>query len=112
MVTIEIINDAASADQKLLISKRSLHLAVSINIAALTTNENRPRDKSMAGKVNNLTKEPKRPFTRPNKKATQRYVLAPPIIVIPEIKDVTAQNANAPLTKRINKIIYCSMLIL
>ena len=81
-------------------SNLSLHLAVSINIAALITNENKPRDKSIAGKVNNLTREPKRPFIRPNKKATQRYVFAPPIIVIPEIKDVAAQNANAPLTKR------------
>ena len=61
-------------------------------------------DKSIAGRVNNLTREPKSPFIRPNKKATQRYVLAPPIIVIPEIKDVAAQNANAPLTKRSNNL--------
>ena len=100
MVTIEIINDAASADQKLLISKRSLQLAVSINIAAFITNENKPRDKRIAGKVNNLTREPKRPLIRPNKKATQRYVLAPPINVIPDINDVAAQNAKAPVTKR------------
>ena len=106
MVTIEIINDAASADQKLFISNRSLHLAVSINIAALITNENKPRDKRIAGNVNNLTREPKRPFIRPNKKATQRYVLAPPIIVIPEIKDVATQNANAPLTNRRSNLTY------
>jgi len=102
----EIIRDPARADQKLLISNRSLHLAVSINIAALITSENKPRDKSIAGKVNNLTREPKRPFIRPNKKATQRYVLAPPIIVIPAIKDVAAQNANAPLTKRRSNLTY------
>jgi len=66
----------------------------------LITNENRPRDKSIAGKVNNLTREPIKPFIRPNKKATQRYVLTPPITVIPEIKDVAAQNAKAPVTKR------------
>jgi len=66
----------------------------------LITNENRPRDKSIAGKVNNLTREPIKPFIRPNKKETQRYVLAPPITVIPEIKDVAAQNAKAPATKR------------
>jgi len=87
-------------------SNLSLHLAVSINIAALITNENKPRDKSIAGKVNNLTKEPKRLFIRPNKKATQRYVLAPPIIVIPDIKVVAAQNANAPLTKRRSNLTY------
>jgi len=105
-VTIEIINDAASADQKLLTSNRSLHLAVSINIAALITNENSPRDKSIAGKVNNLTRDPIRPFITPNKKATQRYVLAPPITVIPEIKVVAAQKANAPLTRRNSNLTY------
>ena len=73
---------------------------------ALITNENRPWDKSIAGRVNNLTMEPKRPFTSPNKKATQRYVLAPPIIVIQEIKDVAAQKANAPLTKRRSNLAY------
>jgi len=105
-VTIEIINDAKRADQKLFTSKLSLHLAVSINIAALITNENKPRDKSIAGKVNNLTRDPIRPLIRPNKKATQRYVLAPPITVIPEIKVVTAQNANAPLTRRNSNLTY------
>ena len=79
---------------------------MSINIAAFITNENSPKDKSIAGKVNNLTKDPIRPFIRPNMKATQRYVLAPPIIVIPEIKEVAAQNANAPLTRRSSNLTY------
>ena len=105
-MTIEIIHDAANADQKLFISNRSLHLAVSINIAAFITNENKPRDKSIAGKVNNLTREPIKPFIRLNKKVTQRYVLAPPIIVIPEIKDVAAQKAKAPLIKRSSNLTY------
>ena len=105
-MTIEIIKEARSADQKLLISNLSLHLAVSIKIAALITNENRPKDKSIAGKVSILTRDPIRPFIRPNKKATQRYVLAPPIIVIPEIKEVAAQNANAPLTRRNSNLTY------
>lgn len=102
----EIIRDAASADQKLLTSNRSRHLVVSINIAAFITNENIPRDKNIAGKVNNLTREPKRPFIRPNKKATQRYVLTPPITVIPEIKDVAAQNAQVSATKRGSYLTY------
>ena len=106
VVTIEIINEAKSADQKLLISNLSLHLAVSINIATFITKENRPKDKSIAGKANNLTTDPISPFIRPNKKATQRYVLAPPIIVIPEIKDVATQNANAPLTNRRSNLTY------
>ena len=79
---------------------------MSINIAVFITNENSPKDKSIAGKVNNLTKDPIRPFIRPNKKATQRYVLAPPITVIPEIKEVAAQNANAPLTRRSSNLTY------
>ena len=41
MVTIEIINEAHNADQKSTTSSESLHLAVSINIAAFITNENK-----------------------------------------------------------------------
>jgi hypothetical protein len=106
VVTIEIINEAHNAGQKSTTSSESLHLAVSINIAAFITNENKPRDRNIAGKVNSLTREPIKPFIRPNKKATQRYVLAPPIIVIPDIKDVAAQKANAPLTKRRSNLTY------
>lgn len=69
-MTIEIIKEARSADQKLLISNLSLHLAVSINILAFITNENRLRDESIAGKVNNFTNEPIKPLIRPNKNAT------------------------------------------
>ena len=72
VVINEIINDAQSADQKLSIAKRSLHLAVNINMAALITNANKPRDKSRAGRVNNLIMEPKIEFIKPNKSATQR----------------------------------------
>jgi len=106
VVTIEIINEAASADQKLFTSSELLHLAVNINIAALITNENKPRDKSIAGKVNNLTRDPIKPFIKPNKNATQRYVLTPPITVIPRIKGVAAQKANALLTKRRSYLAY------
>ena len=69
-MTIEIIKEARSADQKLLISNLPLHLAVSINIVAFITNENRLRDESIEGKVNNFTNEPIKPFIRPNKNAT------------------------------------------
>jgi hypothetical protein len=103
--TIEMIKEAASADQKLSICNLSLHLAVNINIAAFITNENKPKDKSIAGRVSSLTRDPISPFMRPNKKATQRYVLAPPITVIPEIKEVAAQKAKAPLTKRSSTLI-------
>ena len=67
-----IIKVAYRADQKSTTSKRSLHLAVNINIAAFITNENKPRVIKIAGKVNNLTIEPKMPFISPKSNATQR----------------------------------------
>ena len=70
VVTIEIIKEAASADQKSLTSSESLKRAVSINIAAFITKANKPKDKNMAGRVSNLTSEPITPFIRPNNKAT------------------------------------------
>ena len=100
VVTIEIIKEAASADQKSLTSKASLKRAVSINIAAFITNANNPRDKRMAGRVSNLTSEPITPLMRPNNKATHRYVQAPPLTVKPEIKVVAAQKASAPAMRR------------
>ena len=106
VVTIEIIKEAASADQKSLTSKASLKRAVSINIAAFITKANRPSDKSMAGKVSNLTSEPITPFIRPNNKATHKYVQAPPLTVKPEIKVVAAQKASAPAIRRTIKLTY------
>ena len=106
VVTIEIINDAASADQKSFTSNASLKRAVSINIAAFITKANRPSDKSMAGRVSNLTSEPITPFIRPNNKATHKYVQAPPLTVKPEIKVVAAQKASAPEIRRIIKFTY------
>jgi hypothetical protein len=67
-----MIKDAQRADQKSVTSKRSLHLAVNISIAAFTTNANKPRVIKMAGRVKNLTIEPKTPFTSPKSSATQR----------------------------------------
>ena len=106
VVTIEIIKEAASADQKSFTSKASLKRAVSINIAAFITKANRPRDKRMAGRVSNLTSEPITPLTTPNNNATQRYVQAPPLTVKPVIKVVAAQKASAPEVRRIIKFTY------
>ena len=100
VVTIEIIKEAASADQKSLTSNASLKRAVSTNIAAFITKANKPRDSSMAGKVSNLTSEPSTPFIRPNNKATHRYVQAPPLTDKPVIKVVAAQKASAPAIRR------------
>jgi hypothetical protein len=101
----EIIKEAPSADQKLVTSSRSLHLAVSINIAALITNENRPKVSRIAGSVNNLSSEPIKPFITPNKSATQRYDQAPPFTVMPEIKAVAAQKARALAIRRTSNFI-------
>jgi hypothetical protein len=101
----EIIKEAPSADQKLVTSSRSLHLAVNINIAALITNENKPKVSRIAGKVNNLSNEPIRPFITPNKSATQRYDQAPPLTVMPEIKAVAAQKARALAMSRTSNFI-------
>ena len=103
---MEIIKEAASADQKSLTSNASLKRAVSINIAAFITKENKPRDSSMAGRVSNLTSEPITPFIRPNNKATHKYVQAPPLTVKPEIKVVAAQKASAPEIRRTIKFTY------
>ena len=106
VVTIEIIKDAASADQKSLTSSESLKRAVSINIAAFITKANKPSDNSMAGRVNNLTSEPITPFIKPNSKATHRYVQTPPLTVKPVIKVVAAQKASAPAIRRTIKFTY------
>ena len=100
MVTIEIIKEAPSADQKSLTSNASLKRAVSINIAAFITKENKPRDSSMAGRVSTLTIDPITPFIKPNNKATHRYVQAPPLTDKPVIKVVAAQKESAPAIRR------------
>ena len=100
MVTIEIINDAKSADLKLTTSNASLKCAVSINIAAFITKANRPSESRMAGRVSNLTSEPITPLITPNNNATHRYVQAPPLTVKPVIKVVAAQKVSAPAIRR------------
>ena len=106
VVTIEIIKDAASADQKSFTSNASLKRAVSINIAAFITKVNKPSESRMAGRVSNLTSEPITPFIRPNNKATHKYVQAPPLTVKPIIKVVAAQKASAPAMRRTIKFTY------
>ncbi len=100
VVTIEIIKEAPNADQKSLTSSALLHLAVSINIAALITKEKSPNESSIAGRVNNLTSDPRTPLITPNNMAIHRYVQAPPLTVTPEIKFVAAQKASAPAIRR------------
>jgi hypothetical protein len=100
VVTIEIIKEAPSADQKSSTSSALLHLAVSINIAALITKENSPRESKIAGRVSNLTIDPITPLIRPNNKATHRYVQAPPLTVKLGINELANQNERAPEIRR------------
>ena len=106
VVTIEIIKDAASADQKFFTSNASLKRAVSINIAAFITKVNKPSERRMAGRVSNLTSEPITPLIRPNNKATHKYVQAPPLTLKPVIRVVAAQKASAPAIRRTIKFTY------
>ena len=72
LVTKLMIKLAKSADQNPVTSKALLQRAVSINIAALTTNINNPKVIKVAGKVRTLTREPKNALIRPKSRATQR----------------------------------------
>ncbi len=100
VVTIEMIKEAPSANQKSSTSSALLHLAVSINIAALITKEKSPKESSIAGRVSNLTIDPRTPLITPNNKATHRYVQAPPLTVMPSMSEVAAQKASAPAIRR------------
>ena len=72
VVINEIIKDANRADQKLLTSKRSLHLAVSINIAVLIISANTPSDNKIAGSVSSFTTEPIKVLINPKSSATHK----------------------------------------
>lgn len=76
--TAVMTKDASSADQKFLISRELLHLAVSINIAALMTKLKRPKVSRTAGKVSTFRIDPKKLLIKPKSRATQRNFPAPP----------------------------------
>lgn len=61
-----------SADEKTIISKRSFHLAVNVSITAFTTKENKLKVIKIVERENNLIIEPKMPFIKPKRIATQR----------------------------------------
>ena len=96
---------AKTADQKLLTSKLSLQRATSINIAALTTTRKKPRVRITAGSVSSLRSDPKVALSKPNSRATQRYVVNPPLTSIPGIKAVATQKDRASATQRTNNFI-------
>jgi hypothetical protein len=72
----------------------------------LTTNIKSPKVIIVAGKVRIFTKDPKKALISPKRSATQRYVLNPPLTVIPGTKDVAAQKARVNAAHRKIKRMY------
>jgi len=93
---------AKMAAQKFSTSSFSLQRETSINIAAFTTTKKRPKVKITAGKVNNFNNDPSVAFSRPNKSATHRYVVKPPLTSIPGIRAVATQKESAKAAQRTN----------
>ena len=104
-----MIKDANRADQNPVTSNFSLQRAVSDNIAALTTKRKRPKVTIETGKVKTLMIEPKTLLIKPKRSATQRYVVTPPLTVIPGTTKVATHIENARTAQR-NKIISCAFL--
>ena len=95
-----IKSDPSRAVRKLSTSKCLLQRDVSISIAALITKLNKPNERSTAGKVKSLRKDPRKAFMNPNRSATHRYAPNPPVTLIPGITAVVAQIASARIAQR------------
>jgi hypothetical protein len=102
LVTNEITTAAKIADQKLFTSNLSLQRATNIKIAALTTTRNNPKVRITAGKVKTLISDPRVALSKPNKRATHKYVVKPPITSIPGINAVATQKDRAKAPQRTN----------
>ena len=105
-VTTLITRAAKTADQKFVTSNLSLQRATNIKIAALTTTKKSPSVKITAGKVSSLSKEPSVALSNPKRSATQRYVVNPPITLIPGINAVATQNESAKAAQRRSSFTY------
>ena len=106
MVVIALmISDAKSADQKPVTSNLSDQRAVNDNIDALTTKRKIPNVTMDTGKVKTLINEPKIELIKPKSSATQRYVVKPPLTVIPGTASVDTHIAKASTAQRIIKFI-------
>jgi len=103
---ITLITTAAKiADQKLVTSNLSLHLATNIKIAAFTTTRKRPSVKITAGNVSSLSIEPRVALSKPKSSATHKYVVNPPLTSIPGIKAVATQKDAVSAPQRTNNFI-------
>ncbi len=94
------MRDASSAEPKPVTSNFSLHRAVNESIAALITKRKSPKEMIVAGKVSIFRIDPRIALMRPNSSATQRYVVSPPLTLIPGTIDVATQNATARASQR------------
>ena len=101
-VTIEMMTAAKTADQKLLTSSLSLQRETNIKIAALITTRNNPKVKITAGSVKSLSRDPRVVLSKPNNKATHKYVVNPPLTSIPGISAVATQKDRASAPQRTN----------
>jgi len=105
LVITLIITAAKIAAQKFSTSNLSLQRETNISIDALTTTRNSPKVKITAGSVRSFSKEPSVAFSKPNSRATQRYVARPPWTLIPGIKTVATQKESANAAQRTNNFI-------
>jgi hypothetical protein len=74
-------------------------------MAALTTTRNSPNVKITAGSVRSFNNEPKVALSKPNNRATHRYVVRPPLTSIPGITAVATQKEIASAAQRTNNFI-------
>jgi hypothetical protein len=73
-----------------------------MSIEALTTTRNKPKVRMTAGSVKSFNKEPKVALSKPNRRATHRYVVNPPSTLIPGINIVATQKDSASAAQRTN----------
>ncbi len=95
-----MIREASNAEPNPVTSNFELHRAVNVSIAALITKRNKPNEIIVAGNVSILRMEPRIALISPNKSATQRYVVNPPLTVMPGTIAVATQKAAARANQR------------
>ena len=100
-----MISEAKKADQNPVTSNLSDQRAVNDNIDALTTKRKIPKVTMDTGNVSTLISEPKIELIKPKSRATQRYVVKPPLTVIPGTTSVDTHIAKARTAHRIIKFI-------
>ena len=112
MVVIALMmREAKSADQNPVTSNLSLHRAVRASIAALITKTNKPKVTMETGKVSTLIMDPKIELMSPNKSATHKYVVTPPLTVMPGTTRVATHIERASIAQRNSNFISRAFLV-